>query len=295
MRIISLKVTQHQNGEKAATVLRSFGVSAALLTKLKKTETGITLNGSPIRSIDRVNEGDTLTICIESSGIPPAPWDVPINICYEDEDIIIVNKPAGMAVHETRNHQGDALSNAVSFACSLAGAFRPVFRLDRDTSGLVLIAKHELAAAKLAGKIKKDYYAAVSGEFIGSGTIDAPIARAKDSTMLRCVSQKGERAVTHWQSLGTNGDFSLLKIRLETGRTHQIRVHFASIGSPLLGDTLYGGDCKLISRQALHCKRIEFTHPVTNAFQELECPFPEDFKGLISCLHIAPTIFSPAK
>lgn len=295
MRTISLKVTPLHDDAKALTVLRSFGVSAALLTKLKKTETGITLNGRPIRSIDRVNQGDTLAICIEDSGKPPAPWDVPIKICYEDEDIIIVNKPAGMAVHETRNHQGDALSNAVSAACSLSGAFRPVFRLDRDTSGLVLIAKHELAAAKLAGKIKKDYYAAVSGEFVGSGTIDAPIARAKDSIMLRCVSPEGERAVTYWQSLGTNGDFSLLKIRLETGRTHQIRVHFSSIGFPLLGDTLYGGACEKISRQALHCKRIEFTHPVTNAIMEMECPFPEDFKGLISCLPTAPTIFSPAK
>ncbi len=295
MRTISLKIIPQQSGEKAATVLRSFGVSAALLTKLKKTETGITLNGKPIRSIDRVKDGDTLTICIEDSGNPPAPWDVSVQICYEDDDIIIVNKPHGMAVHETRNHQGDALSNAVSAACSLSGAFRPVFRLDRDTSGLVLIAKHELAAAKLAGKIKKDYYAAVSGEFVGSGTIDAPIARAKDSVMLRCVSPEGERAVTHWQSLGTDGHISLLKIRLETGRTHQIRIHFASLGSPLLGDTLYGGSCEKISRQALHCKRIEFTHPITDAFQELECPFPEDFKGLISCLPIAPTIFSPVK
>lgn len=295
MRTISLKVAPIHNGAKAATVLRSFGVSAALLTKLKKTETGITLNGKPIRSIERVNEGDALTISIEDSGTPPAPWAIPINICYEDEDIIIVNKPAGMAVHETRNHQGDALSNAVSAACSLSGAFRPVFRLDRDTSGLVLIAKHELSAAKLAGKIKKDYYAAVSGEFSGSGTIDAPIARASDSIMLRCVSPEGERAVTHWQALCTNGEFSLLKIKLETGRTHQIRVHFASVGAPLLGDTLYGGDCNLISRQALHCKRIEFTHPVTNVIMEMECPFPEDFKGLISCLPTAPTIFSPAK
>jgi 23S rRNA pseudouridine1911/1915/1917 synthase len=160
-------------------------------------------------------------------------------------------------------------------------AFRAVYRLDRDTSGLVLIAKNELAASKLAGKIKKDYYAIVKGKFEGEGTIDLPIRRVRESIIERGVFDDGERAITHYTAIKTDGESTLLRLNLETGRTHQIRVHFAHLGSPLLGDTLYGGDCAEINRQALHCKTIYFTHPITNEKITVDSDFPDDFKGLI--------------
>ncbi|MBR1532613.1 MAG: RluA family pseudouridine synthase, partial [Eubacterium sp.] len=157
-------------------------------------------------------------------------------------------------------------------------AFRAVFRLDRDTSGLVLVAKHALAAAKLAGNIDKDYYALVSGRLENSGTVDAPIARCGDSIIKRQVSGDGERAVTHYEVVKTVGDNTLVRCKLETGRTHQIRVHMAHIGHPLVGDSLYGGDCSVINRQALHCKDIYFTHPVSGEGMHITCDFPSDIK-----------------
>ena len=156
-----------------------------------------------------------------------------------------------MPVHESRNHRGDTLSNAVADICG--GAFRAIYRLDRDTSGIVLIAKNEFAAAKLAGRVRKDYYAVVCGKIEGSGVIDAPIKRERESIIKRCVA----------------------------GRTHQIRVHFAHIGYPLAGDTLYGGSTEEISRQALHCRDIYFSHPVSEEEIHIFCEMPQDMKKLI--------------
>ena len=213
----------------------------------------------------------------------PKPADLPLDIIYEDEDVLALNKPAAMPVHESRNHRGDTLSNAVAnyMKGKRDSAFRAVFRLDRDTSGIVLTAKNELAAAKLAGKIKKDYYAVVCGEIAGKGTIDAPIRRLGDSIIKRGVFEDGDSAITHYESIKTNGKYTLLKINLETGRTHQIRVHFSNIGHPLAGDDIYGGSRADIARQALHCKAICFTHPVKGKKITLECDFPPDMEKLI--------------
>ena len=198
----------------------------------------------------------------------------------DDEDIIVFNKPSGMPVHESRNHRGDTLANIA--ACYMNGSsFRAVYRLDRDTSGLVLIAKNELAAGKLAGKVSKDYYAVCQGEFTGSGTVDLPIRREHESIIKRGVFDDGERAATHWEAVKTGNGRTLLKLNLETGRTHQIRVHFAHLGAPLLGDSLYGGDCSEIGRQALHCKTVRFIHPVTQKPMELDTELPGDMKGLV--------------
>ncbi len=283
MRVINFKIDEKSAGMQIRNYLRSFGVSSALLTKLKQTENGITKNSVFARAIDKIECGDELTIRIESEGKMPAPTDLPLDIIYEDEDVLALNKPPAMPVHESRNHRGDTLSNAVANYMSGEGdcAFRAVFRLDRDTSGIVLTAKNELAAAKLAGKIKKDYYAVVCGEITGSGTIDAPIRRLGDSIIKRGVFEDGDFAITHYESIKTNGKYTLLKINLETGRTHQIRVHFSSIGHPMAGDDLYGSPCADIARQALHCKAIYFTHPVTGEKITLECDFPTDMKTLI--------------
>ena len=161
-----------------------------------------------------------------------------------------------------------------------------VFRLDRDTSGLVLVTKNELAAAKLAGKIKKDYYAVVAGEITKDGVIDAPIARCGDSIIKRRVDESGEQAITEYFSVSSNEEASLLKFNVLTGRTHQIRVHMEHIGHSLLGDELYSGNCKYIKRQALHCRDIYFVHPITQEKMHIFCDYSEDMKEVIECLHL---------
>ena len=281
MREIEFLIDDKSNGMKIRDFLRGFGVSSSLLTKLKNTENGITKNGEFARAIDELCMGDILKIRIENSGHMPSPSKMDIEICYEDEDILVLNKPPFMPVHESRNHLGDTLSNFVSYHINEDTAFRAVFRLDRDTSGLVLVAKHELSASKLAGNIKKDYYAIVQGEIKEGGIIKLPIERCGDSIIKRRVGENGENAITHYEPLGTKNSNTLLKINLETGRTHQIRVHFSHIGHPLLGDTLYGGESPLINRQALHCKTIYFTHPITEKETVIECDFPSDIKNLI--------------
>lgn len=282
MRIINFKITEKDNNKQIRDFLREFGVSSSLLIKLKNTENAITVNGSFARTIDRLSEGDTLTISIKNSGkMPDAFVNNNVRIAYNDDDILVLNKPEMMPVHESRNHRGDALSNVAACYMDRDTAFRAVYRLDRDTSGLVLIAKNELAACKLAGKIRKDYYAVCRGILTGNGTIDAPIRRIDDSIIKRGVFDDGEKAITHWRAIHHINGNTLLKLNLETGRTHQIRVHFAHINHPLLGDTFYGGDSSLINRQALHCKTIYFTHPISGEKMKIDCDFPQDFKGLI--------------
>ena len=281
MRIINFEITEKDDKKPIRTFLQEFGVSASLLTKLKHTENGITKNGVFAKTIEELLTGDTLTIKIENSGSIARPMCIDIEIPYEDEDIIVLNKPPLMPVHESRNHIGDTLSNFVAYHCGENMAFRAVYRLDRDTSGLVLVAKNELAAAKLAGKIKKDYYAVVDGTIENDGIVDAPIARCGDSIIKRKVDENGETAITEYFPIKSNGNATLVKFNLKTGRTHQIRVHMEHIGHSLLGDKLYGGDCSVISRQALHCKDIYFTHPITEKPMHITCDFPNDMKNLV--------------
>lgn len=282
MREIIFKIDDKNSGLMIRDFLRNFGVSSALLTKLKQDENGIKLNGKFAKAIEVLKSGDTLTVNIKNSGKMPEKFECEnVKVAYNDEDILVLNKPPLMPVHESRNHRGDTLANVAAYYMESDSAFRAVYRLDRDTSGLVLIAKNELAASKLAGKIKKDYYAVVSGKFEGEGTIDLPIRRVQESIIERGVFDDGERAVTHYKAIKTDGENTLLKLNLETGRTHQIRVHFSHLGAPLLGDTLYGGSCEKINRQALHCKTIYFTHPITHEKITVDCDFPKDFKGLI--------------
>lgn len=282
MREIIFKIDDKNSGLMIRDFLRNFGVSSALLTKLKQDENGIKLNDKFAKAIEVLKSGDNLTVNIKNSGKMPEKFECEnVKVAYNDEDILVLNKPPLMPVHESRNHRGDTLANVAACYMESDCAFRAVYRLDRDTSGLVLIAKNELVASKLAGKIKKDYYAVVSGKFEGEGTIDLPIRRVQESIIERGVFDDGERAVTHYEAIKTDGENTLLKLNLETGRTHQIRVHFSHLGAPLLGDTLYGGSCEKINRQALHCKTIYFTHPITHEKITVDCDFPNDFKGLI--------------
>lgn len=281
MREIEFIIKEQDDGLQIKDFLRNFGVSSSLLAKLKRTENGITKNGQFAKAIEKIAVGDIVCIKIENKGDMPSPVQMDIEIVFEDEDIIVFNKPPLMPVHESRNHIGDTLSNFASFHMKENTAFRAVYRLDRDTSGLVLAAKHELSASKLAGKIKKDYYAVVEGIITDTGTINAPIARCGDSIIKRKVDSSGETAITHYTPVSSRDGNTLLKINLETGRTHQIRVHFSNINHPLLGDSLYDGRTDKISRQALHCKDIYFTHPISMEKMHLTSDFPDDILDII--------------
>lgn len=292
MRKIYYTVPDRLNGSTAAAVLRSHGFSTALLRSLKKTYGAISRNGCPVRTVDPVHTGDIVAVELNTDGATAPPSEEAAALVYADADLLIANKRAGMAMYETYNHRDNALSNAIS-AAGYTGPFRPIYRLDKDTSGLVVLARHQLSAAKLAAAVQKDYYAVVEGIYTGNGTIDAPIAHCPNSTVKRTVSPTGARAVTHWEALGQQEGRTLLRLQLDTGRTHQIRVHLSHLGTPLVGDNLYG-TAPPEQRHLLHCKTIRLIHPVTEVPMVFDCPFPPDMEEWNLCLPTAPTTSLPA-
>ena len=246
---------------------RECSVSAGLLTALKKEPRGILKNGDHARSIDKVYPGDVLTLTLpdDKNEIPPV--DLPITVLYEDEHVIVYDKPPFMAVHPVRGHQGDTLANAAAFYAMQKGehyCFRAINRLDRDTSGTLLAAKNAYAAPILSETAQKVYIGVCEGELNGSFTINKPIRLKPGHTIERETGEGGQPAVTHCETLYSGNGHTLIRFILETGRTHQIRVHMASIGHPLAGDDMYGGSRELIARQALHCSQISFLHPITH-------------------------------
>lgn len=255
------------------------GVSARLLKKLKHRDGGLTCNGEPIRSVDTVREGDIIVLDMdENSAAEPNP-SLCVPIAYENESFVVFNKPAAMPVHESHRHRGDTLANYFAYLYPEL-TFRPVNRLDRDTSGLCLVAKDAHAANLLQGSFEKVYYAAVEGVTDAEGTIDAPIARERESVIVRCVREDGKPSVTHYKRITYNDKYSLLEIRLETGRTHQIRVHFSYIGHPLAGDDMYGGGLTEIQRQALHCGKLVIKLPLTEEVVTVESEITDDIRRL---------------
>lgn len=212
---------------------------------------------------------------IEANGSLTAP------VMFENDFVTVFDKPAGMPVHPSAKHRTDTLGNLFA-AMYPELVFRPINRLDKDTSGLCLIAKDPHTANILQGKCHKIYYATVHGATEESGIINAPIARERDSIITRCVREDGKYAVTHYKKTAENDKFTLLEIELETGRTHQIRVHFSYIGHPLAGDDLYGGQRQDISRHALHCGKMSFICPVTEEKITVESGLPDDMKRLFN-------------
>ncbi len=262
-------------------------MSLALFRSQKRVPDGITLNGTHIRSIDEIHTGDILKVNIPDDERASLPSDYPLDVIYEDEDILVINKPAELPMHESHNHQGDTLANAVAGYLTKKGKpaiFRAVGRLDKGTSGAVLCALNTFAASKLSGRIEKEYIAVPTGKYTENGTIDKPIYRPDPIKTYRTADDRGDRAVTHYFPVEYGDDYSLLLIRLETGRTHQIRVHFAFMGTPLYGDTMYGTADKDIDRQALHCRSLSFIHPVTDKKMTFEAEMPEDMKRLLTRL-----------
>ena len=276
-------------GRTVLSFLRANGYSARVITGLKQNPHGIMLRNKKVTVQKTLKAGDTLVIYIrDKAGENVVPRDIPLDIPFEDRDVAVVNKPAGMATHPSQDNYDTSLANALAFHFQSRGedvTVRSVNRLDKNTSGLVLIAKNQLAAAKLSAELKnggvhKEYLALVEGVPDDCGTVDAPIARAPGSTIERMVSESGERAVTHYKLLLAGG-FSLLRLTLETGRTHQIRVHMSHIGHPVAGDFLYGTEFSGgMLRHALHASRLSFTHPVTGETVDLFAPLPDDMSAL---------------
>lgn len=218
------------------------------------------------------------------------PTKIDLNIIFEDEYLLVINKPAGIPVHPSCNHYKNSLSNGVKYYFNSIGLnrkIRPVNRLDKDTSGLVIFAKHEYIQEMLIRQMKdntfkKEYLALLVGNLSkSSGTIDAPIRRKTGSIMEREISEDGETAISHFELIKNFENYCLVKYTLETGRTHQLRVHSKYIGHPILGDTLYGTTSDLIPRQALHAQKVTFVHPITKEALILEAPLPLDINNLI--------------
>ena len=287
-RTITYHIVAHADGLRTEQFLRRRGYSCQNLTQLKKMPESILINGVWSYMRTPLSAGDTLTVHIRetesSPNIPPV--DLPLCIVYEDEDIIVVNKPAGMPVHPSLHNYRISLANALMYYYQQQGKpfiFRCTNRLDRDTSGLTVVAKHMVSSGILSAmttrrEIRREYLAIVRGHVTPpSGTIDAPIGRAGTPLIERRIDfEHGERAVTHYRVVKEKNGHSLVSLVLETGRTHQIRVHMKYLGFPLVGDYLYNPDMEYIQRQALHSHSLSFRHPITGEDLKFTADLPED-------------------
>ena len=293
-RIITYTIDNASMGLRIEQYLRRRGYSYQNLARLKKMRESILLNGAWTYMRTAVKDDDILTVHIQepesSPNIPPV--KLPLDIVYEDEDIVVVNKPAGMPVHPSLNNYENSLANGLMYYYQEQGKpfiFRCTNRLDRDTSGLTVVAKHMVSSSILSSmgmrhEITREYLAIVRGALKPSeGTIDAPIGRTGSSLIERKIDfENGEHAVTHYRVVEEQNGHSLVSLILETGRTHQIRVHMKYIGYPLVGDYLYNPDMEYIDRQALHSHRLSFTHPVTGEKMEFTAPLPADMRKILT-------------
>lgn len=273
------------DGQCLRDFLRASKISATLIKAVKRETGGFFTEDGPIRTCDPVSSGQHIRFVLPPE--PPTtvePQPIPLNIAYESEHVMLVEKPAGMAVHPTLNYRDGTLANAYMGLMeqrAQPGVFRPVNRIDRDTSGLVLLAKNMWAASLLAESVRKEYLAVVQGQPPEKGVIQTPIARAPDSIILRRVDPSGKPSRTEYVVEKTVEGFSLVRAIPVTGRTHQLRVHFASIGCPLAGDTLYGGNREKIGRHALHCAVMQFEEPAEGKIFRVESKIPPDMAQLL--------------
>lgn len=299
-RILTYPITESDSDQRIYDFLCHHGYSRHIRTWLKQHPGSVRLNGEEALFYFPLKNGDLLEISLEeehpSENIVPV--DLLIHIIYEDEDLMVIDKTADMPVHPSIGNYENTLANAAAWYFhrqDIPFVFRCINRLDRDTTGLLILAKHMLSGAILSDQMKKraihrTYLAITEGKTDPAGTIDSPIGRTDQSLILRQVDhENGDSACTHYlqkcwhpktfypETLPVPQDgLSLVQLQLETGRTHQIRVHMTSIGHPLIGDTLYNPETALMNRQALHSYRLAFTHPVTGVSLEFTSPLPED-------------------
>lgn len=283
---LEYKVQEKNVGSSINQISQKLGISTRLLHKLI-LQKNIFINDKLCDTRNLANTNDKITIYFDypedNHNIIATP--INLNILYEDKWLLVVDKPAGLPIHPSRKHYTDSLSNGIKFyfdSIGLSKKIRPVNRLDLDTSGIVIFAKceyiQEAFSRQMALNIfKKEYYCLVSGLLKKqTGIINLPIARKQNSIIERCIDyEKGQPSVTHYKVAQEFKNYSLVKCQLETGRTHQIRVHMAAIGHPILGDTLYGTPSSIVSRQALHSYKIECVHPITKEKLVFESPLTD--------------------
>lgn len=283
-----LKIDAQHDGKTVGYILeKCMGISGALIIGLKKEEDGIVLDGERVFVTKKVQAGSVLCAFIKDKPSQIPPKEYPLDILFEDEDIIVINKPRRMPTHPSRNHYEDTLANALMhYYRGMPFTFRAITRLDTDTSGVVLVAKNPFSGAILSesmkeGKIKKEYAALVCGVPVKEkGRIEAPIKRLQESIITRGVSPDGKEAITEYETILSSGNVSLLKLNPITGRTHQLRVHLSYIGTPIYGDSLYG-NAKKGEATLLHCKSICFSHPFSKKEIVIDAPVPEDMENII--------------
>ena len=292
-------LTADRAGERADSLLCRLVPGLTRSGAQRLLERGaVTLDGRPVRKNDRPAPGQVLEVLLpDPQPIAVLPQNIPLDVIYEDGDVIVVNKPVGLVVHPAPGHPDGTLVNALLYHCKnslsgINGELRPgiVHRIDRDTSGLIIAAKNDRAHLALAAQLQdhslaRTYEAvALGGLPEESGTVNAPIGRHPvDRKKMAVDRRNGREAVTHWSVLARYPGYTHVECRLETGRTHQIRVHLASIGHPLLGDTVYGAKKPVpgLAGQCLHARRLRFVHPASGETVELECPLPDWFQEIL--------------
>lgn len=299
-RTLNYQITDKNDQISIRDFLQKKGYSRHIRTWIKQHPDSLVLNGTPVLSYVELHPGDLLTVSLkeEESSEKILPTPMPLHIVYEDEDILIINKEADTPVHPSIGNYENTLANGVAWyyaSQNKSFVFRCINRLDRDTTGLLILAKNMLSGALLSQQMKRreihrTYLSIVEGKVPAEGIISAPIARTCDSLIERRVDwENGDHAVTHYKCLSTlphipedlTSEFppqgiSLVQLQLETGRTHQIRVHMSHLGHPLVGDTLYNPSIRLMKRQALHSYSLEFVHPVTGKEMYFTAPLPPD-------------------
>lgn len=292
-RTIIYHITKEEAGLRVEQFLKRRGYSSQNIALIKRMPKSILVNGTHYYMRDTVSDGDCLCVRIQeitySEKIPPS--KIPLDIVYEDEDIIVINKSAGMPIHPSMNNYTYSLANGLAWYYQKQGKpfiFRCCNRLDRDTSGLTVVAKHLVSGSVLSAmtrrhQMHREYLAISKGKVSPeSGTITAPLARKPGTIIERTIDfEHGEHAVTHYHLLKYENGHSLVSLYLETGRTHQIRIHMKHLGYPLIGDYLYNPDMTYIGRQALHSHRLSFPHPITGKYMEFCAPLPDDMNSVL--------------
>ena len=298
MEPIRLKASEENKNQRLDAFLASSldGLTRSQATRL--IESGeVAVNGRAVSKSYKLAGGEDIAVTLpEPEPVEAVPQDIPLDVVYEDADVIVVNKPSGMVVHPAPGHPDGTLVNALLYHCAgtlsgIGGALRPgiVHRIDRDTSGLIIAAKndaaHQYLSAQLADHtLARTYECIVVGALREDrGTVDAPIARHPTDRKRMAVVTGGREAVTHWEVIARYPGYTHVRCRLETGRTHQIRVHMAYIGHPILGDTVYGAKKEVpgLTGQCLHAVGLRFLHPRTHEVVELSCPLPEEFTRML--------------